>query len=152
MTQVTWIINDVLAHAEYPHQRDLDDLHNKGIRAIVSLEKRPYSDLAIIQEKNFDYLEVPVRDFTAPTIEQLTQIHTFIDKKNEEGKPVLVHCFKAGRSGTVLAGYLIHLGKGPGLAVQEIRGRIPGAIEVKEQEEILERYAKMQKKPGGRDI
>ena len=125
MIQVTWIIKDVLAHADYPYQTDFDDLHNKGIRAIVSLEKRPYSDLAIIQEKNFDYLEVPVRDFTAPTMEQLNLINTFIDKKKDEGKPVLVHCFKAGRSGTVLAGYLLHLGKDLGSAVPESGAEYP---------------------------
>ncbi len=160
MIHVTWIIEGILAHSFYPFVGDLDEIYTKGIRAIVSMEKRSNFDLTIIQKKNFDYLEITVKDFTAPTLEQLIQINTFIDKKKEEGKPVLVHCFVAGRSGTVLASHLIHLGESPENAVQEIRNRITqntgipykGIIETEDQRRILDYYAMEQKKQGSLDV
>jgi protein tyrosine phosphatase (PTP) superfamily phosphohydrolase (DUF442 family) len=147
MVVIRWIINDLLAHAPYPRREDLDDLYREGIRAIISLERRPDRDLAVIRGIGFDYLEVPVRDFSAPTVEQLDEINAFIDRKREAGEPVLIHCFQAGRSGTALAGYLIHQGSSFEMAVRGVRSRIPGAraIETDEQMEILMRYAGMQK-------
>ena len=133
-----WIIEDVLAYSEYPDTEDLDDLHKKGIRAIISLEKR--DDKAIIKEKGFRYLEVYVRDFTAPTIDQLTRITRFINSMVDKKKPVLVHCIAGGRSGTVLVGYLISQGKSFYNALLEVRTKVPSAVDVFSQEEMLQLF------------
>lgn len=138
MTTITWIARNALAHSKYPRRRNLSGLYKKGIRAIVSLERRP--DSQIIKEKGFEYLEVYVRDFTAPTIDQLMRIIEFIDLMITKKKPVLVHCLVGGRSGTVIAGYLIYHGKSSHDAISEVRSKIPYAVDVPSQGEILKEF------------
>jgi len=133
-----WIIEDVLAYSEYPYTEELDDLYKKGIRVILSLVKR--DDKVIIEKKGFEYLEVYVRDFTAPTIDQLTKINGFVDSMIEKRKPVLVHCIAGGRSGTVLVSYLISRGKSFNNALLEVRTKIPYAVDVFSQEEMLQLF------------
>jgi hypothetical protein len=70
--QVNWIIDGKLGQSIYPKAIDFDYLYKEGIRAIVSLEDRP--DARIIHDKGFEYLEVYVKDYTAPTIRQLDEI------------------------------------------------------------------------------
>jgi atypical dual specificity phosphatase len=136
-----WVIENVLAHSEYPHREDLDILYKKGIRAIVSLEDRP--DTHIVIEKGFEYLEEYIEDYIGtPTIDQLTKINEFIDLMIIEKKPVLVHCFVGGRSGTVLAAYLIYKGKRFNDALSEVREKVPCAADIPIYEKALKEYEK----------
>jgi atypical dual specificity phosphatase len=74
---------------------------------------------------------------------------SFVDAKLAEGKKVLVHCYAGrGRTGTMLAAFLIHRGASSDAAIREIReragkayGTIRGVIEP-EQEEFLHRFAR----------
>jgi len=110
--QVNWIIDGKLGQSNYPKPEDFDYLHREGIRAIVSIRAidspRDRRDARIIREKGFEYLGVYVKDFTAPTLDQIYEINKFIDNMININKPVLVHCLAAGRSGTVLTAYLMH--------------------------------------------
>lgn len=138
MLKINWIIKYSLAQSSYPHTKYLDYLHSQGIAAIVSLEKREDKD--IIDEMDFDYLEVPVKDYTAPSIEELEKISLFIYHMIRDNRPVLVHCLAGGRSGTVIAAYLIRMGKSCEDAIQEVKDKIPGAIQVPVQMKILKKY------------
>jgi atypical dual specificity phosphatase len=55
-------------------------------------------------------------------------------------KPVLVHCFAAGRSGTVLASYLIHKGMNHSDALGKVRQKLPDAVETDSQMNVLKEY------------
>lgn len=136
--EIKWFIENALAQSKYPRRRNLNDLYKKGIRAIVSLEIQP--DREIIKEKGFEHLEVYVRDFTAPTINQLTKIIEFIDLMISKEKPVLIHCLVGGRSGTVIVGYLIYHGKSFDDALSEVRSKIPSAVQVPSQIEVLKEF------------
>lgn len=141
--KINWIIENVLAHSRYPYARDqLDDVYNKGIRAIVSLVNRRDEDKYFIKEKDFEYLEVGVKDCTAPTIDQLIKINKFIDSMIDKKRPVLVHCIAGGRSGTVLVSHLIYHGKSFNDSLSEVRGKIKNAVAVNcpPQEEILKKF------------
>jgi len=146
---INWIIYKVLAQSSYPYKDDLDDLYEKGIKAIVSLEPHPHKDL--IHKMGFEHLEVHIRDYTAPKLHQFILINEFIDEMRSLEKPVLVHCFQAGRSGTICAGYLIHEGMTSNAAIIEVREKIPNpfitAIETSDQECSLKEYETAIKNP-----
>ena len=100
-----------------------------------------------IQDAGFEHKKICVEDFSAPTLDQVDEFVAFVDSKIAEGKKVLVHCFAGrGRTGTMLAAYLIHQGMSSEAAVREIRARagkaygtLRGVIEPA-QEELLRWY------------
>jgi len=133
--RVTWIIDGVLAISPFPHIRLLEELYDEGIRAIVSLE---YHDKSSLEKMGFEHLDAYVKDYTAPHFCQLLEINNFIDKMADIKKPVLIHCYAGGRSGTAAASYLIHKKNiTAGEALREVRNRFPNAVETKSQEKAL---------------
>jgi len=141
---VFWLIEDRLAGSEIPDRSDLEYWKALGIACVVSLvEDQEFllTDIKSrekISEFGFEVLREPVRDGTAPSIKQLLRIVKWIDKQMKLGKKVLVHCFGGfGRTGTVLAAYLIYTGVPADEAIKKVRQVRPYAIEVLEQEQIL---------------
>ncbi len=66
----------------------------------------------------------------------------FINKSISEGKPVGVSCGAGlGRTGTVLACYLVSLGHSAEVAIGMVRTKRPGSIETETQEEAIKEYA-----------
>jgi atypical dual specificity phosphatase len=59
------------------------------------------------------------------------------------GEPVAVHCGAGlGRTGTLLAAYLISEGQTPDEAIDFLRGVRPGSVETLEQEQAIYEYAR----------
>ncbi len=82
-----------------------------------------------------------------PTVEQLDQILRFVEQSNAASKRVLVHCGEGkGRTGTVLAAYLISNGLGADEAIRVVRERRPGSIQTLEQENVLHEFEKFMKR------
>jgi Dual specificity phosphatase, catalytic domain len=83
----------------------------------------------------------PLADFTAPTLEHVEQALAIIDGFLVHGLPVAVHCGAGlGRTGTILACYLVSQGSSAKDASQQVRTRRPGSIETPEQEAVIEAY------------
>ncbi len=140
--KVNWVIENMLAHSMYPSKEQFNDFYKIGIRAIVSLVKRSDNEKILMNKLGIKYFEVGVKDFTAPTIEQLEKINTFIDSMINKKKPVLVHCIAGGRSGTVLISYLIKHGGSFNDSILKVRELIKDidVVECQAQEEILKKF------------
>ncbi|CAN5286494.1 hypothetical protein BH09SUM1_BH09SUM1_15770 [soil metagenome] len=127
---------------------DLQEATRAGITAVVSLTERPLMR-AIVVESGVKYLHIPIEDFTAPTIEQIEHFIRFAEDVREDSGAVLVHCHGGiGRTGTMLAAYLVSRGQTAADAIREVRRKRPGSIETGEQEEVVAEYERrlLQKK------
>lgn len=93
-----------------PEVEDLEELHNSGIRSIVCLLEDG-SNIESYNTNCFESLWLPVADNEAPTFEQVEKLVEFIDTENKKNNPVAIHCQGGrGRTGTLIASYLISKG------------------------------------------
>jgi atypical dual specificity phosphatase len=142
----SWILEGSLAGAQGPtSSRDLLFFQRNDILALIRMEERTISGEPW---KLVDMFE-PVPDFTPPTLAQLQRMVRFIDQQMETWeRPVVVTCAAGlGRTGTVLACYLVSTGYGPQEAIQFVRDRRPGSIQTRQQEEAVHDFAASLKLP-----
>lgn len=120
---------------------DLAWLREQGIGAVLSLTETPL-DSAALESHELESLHVPIDDMTAPSPEQFDRALRFIDWQRVRGRRVVVHCkMGQGRTGVILAAYLVRLGVTPPQALARVRAVCPGAVENREQEHALDAFA-----------
>lgn len=140
----SWLIQNKLAGSRGPRSRsDLIALKEQGLGALVRLVE-PYEAWVTSKEVSEvgleDYNE-PVPDFNAPTQDQIDKIITYIDFHLENGISVGVSCNAGiGRSGVILACYLVHKGLTAKEALELVREKRGRGPEVPEQIEAIEEY------------
>jgi atypical dual specificity phosphatase len=138
----SWLIEGEIAGMAKPASSvyDFEFLKDNGFEAIVSLSELPLSEV-LIEEFGFTVKHIPVRDFEAPTLEQIENFVAFAENVRSEGKKLVVHCDAGiGRTGTMLACYLVSKGYSAADAIEEVRIRRPGSLETIEQEEVVLKY------------
>src|SRR5262245_26928328 len=88
-----WIDEPVLLGSRSPGDGDLENLRRKGFSVIVCLldlqEQRPDYDTRHARASGWEWYNIPVPDFTAPTLEQISEFLTIIDS-SIPAKKVLV--------------------------------------------------------------
>lgn len=146
----SWIIPDRLAGMALPTSayqgagtidptgldEDLQELKQLGIKSVVSLTHGPLHADAL-RQYGFHALHLPIPDMTPPSYEQILRFVNYIDGRIEYGG-IVVHCMAGiGRTGTMLAGYLVWQGAAPEQAIEEIRRCRSGSIETSEQEAVI---------------
>lgn len=138
----SWLIEGEIAGMAKPASSvyDFEFLKENGFEAIVSLTEFPLSEV-LIEEFGFSVKHIPVRDFEAPTLEQIEEFVAFAENARSEGKKLVVHCEAGvGRTGTILACYLVSKGYNAADAIEEVRMKRPGSLETIEQEEVVLKF------------
>ncbi len=148
ITGFYWLERGVLAGCARPGGRDgetlradLAEFAEYGVGALLSLTEAPL-DATALERAGMSYLHLPVDDLQSPEPEQIEQALAFIDAQRVRGRGVAVHCLMGqGRTGTVLAAYLIRAGRTPDAALRELRAICPGAVSAPVQQRALEAFA-----------
>lgn len=152
-----WVIPGVLAGMPMPYihldrrmagggalttfEDEMPGLHAAGVRAVVCLLNIP-SDAPVYESAGFSFLCLPVPDGGAPTFEQADEFVRFVTKQREAQRPVAVHCEAGlGRTGTLLATYLVAQGESAAAAITRVRAAEKVAVETPQQIHFLEQYA-----------
>jgi atypical dual specificity phosphatase len=146
-----WIVPGQLLLRSYPRRVDtLRELASRGVTVLVNLDRRPHNR-ANLDRFGLTEIHIPVPDFTAPTPEDLDRGIDAIETHLLQGHVVAVHCAAGlGRSGTLIACYLVQQGQAPQGAIAQVRKVRPGAIETDSQVAAVETYARDNQTSGRR--
>ena len=142
MSAGTWLEPDALLACSYPRgEAVFEALAADGVTVLVNLHERRH-DPAMLAGHGFTEVHLPVRDFTPPTPEQIDVGVAAIEHALAAGTRVAVHCAGGlGRTGTLLACYLVHRGVTAAEAIARVRQSRPGSVETLDQEAAVLAYA-----------
>jgi hypothetical protein len=119
---------------------DLGLIHGAGVRAVVSLVNDP-SAVHVFRAAGFDFCCIPIPDGHPPALEQALEFVRFVRQSRADRKPVAAHCHAGlGRTGTMLAAYLVAEGATATEAIWQVRDVERGAIETTRQVQFLEAF------------
>jgi atypical dual specificity phosphatase len=138
-----WVIPERLGACVNPNvgQQAAHMLAQGRITLIINMyEKADEPDL--LDRLQATELHLPVPGSCAPTQEQLDQGVGAIVEALERGQRVAVHCGAGlGRTGTLLAAFLVTEGCEAEEAMERLRALRPGSIETLEQEQAVRDFA-----------
>jgi atypical dual specificity phosphatase len=129
---LSWVTPNVGGCAYPVDDATLDALANAGVDVLVNLHERALP--ARVRS-----VHIPCPDFSVPDCALAVDA---IVREVADGRRVAVNCGAGmGRTGTVLAAYLVHEGRTSDDAIAEVRRLRPGSIETVEQEAAVAAYA-----------
>ena len=140
-----WLIPGELAGTPMPGiffepDYDLKALHRVGIRHLISLmESNPPVETNASYGLTTSWFSVV--DMEAPSFVQAKELCAHIDEQLRIGQPTAVHCRAGmGRTGTIMATYLIWKGKSALEALEQARSVEPRWVQSQQQVVFLEEF------------
>ncbi len=120
---------------------DLKALQRVGVTCLVTLTERA-PEVEDMAQYGIDNIWSPIPDMAAPSITQAAGICLQIERRLQQDGVLAVHCRAGlGRTGTVLAAYLIWEGTEALEALETVRRVEPRWVQSEEQVAFLERFA-----------
>lgn len=121
-------------------EHDLALLRQCGITTLITLTERDLPQEPL-RRHGLSNLHLPVRDREPPTVAQIQMLLMRMQTLLRRGEVLAVHCLAGlGRTGTVLAAWLIYKGLTAAEALRRVRLVDPQYVQSTEQEEFLQRY------------
>ncbi len=142
----SWVDKPTLAGMARPQSpEEMLWLRRQGVEVLISLtEDRLPRDWC--DDAGLLVFHEPLEDMEPPTQEQLDRCVSAVTKAIAGNMGVAVHCGAGlGRTGVVLAAYLVTKGLSASNAISRVRRLRPHSIETDEQAESIERFARRQR-------
>ncbi|MDA0837779.1 MAG: ribosomal protein L7/L12 [Planctomycetota bacterium] len=138
----SWVLKNQLGGMGRPYvASDLEFLKSIGLDLLVSLTEMTLPE-ECIKFVGCNNLHIPVQDLTPPSVDQIRQTVQTIESTVQAGGKAVVHCGAGmGRTGVMLAAYLVFKGFSAAEAINSIREQRPGSIETRDQEQIIIEFA-----------
>lgn len=141
----SWVIENEIGGMARPDSRNeaiWEWLCARNIGLVVSLTGSA-PDPGVLARHGLDLLHLPVPDFTPPGQDAINEFLAKARFYRHEGKAIVVHCGAGiGRTGTMIACYLVDKGFGAAEAIELVRQARPGSIETHEQEQVIHELAR----------
>jgi atypical dual specificity phosphatase len=136
-----WLEERRVLGCAYPRsEAALAGLARQGVSLLINLHERPH-DRARLARHGLTELHLPVADFTPPSPAQLDRGAAAIAEAIAAGERVAVHCGAGkGRTGTLLACYLVYQGLAADAAIARVRAVRPGSVETRAQAAAVKAY------------
>jgi atypical dual specificity phosphatase len=137
-----WLVPEQLAACVNPSvaEQAALELESGKVRLLINLHERA-DPPEMLRRLNAEPLHLPVADSNPPTQDQLDRGVAAIGEALGRGERVAVHCGAGlGRTGTLLAAYLVTQGYGAEDAIARVRAARPGSVETFEQEAAIHEF------------
>ena len=137
-----WIEPNRLLASSFPaDEASLGRLRGEGIAVLINLTDNRH-DAEVLASLGLIEVQLPVPDFTAPSAETLGTAIETIARAHDAGHGVAVHCLGGlGRTGTVIAAWLVTRGFDADDAIARVRSLRPGSVETTSQERAVHEFA-----------
>jgi atypical dual specificity phosphatase len=146
-----WMIDGRLCACSWPARACLEALKDRGFTLVVSVAAEDTAAVhAACLALGLKWLRYRVPDMTAPELGDVRDFVAEVDAELGRGGRVAVHCLGGiGRTGTMIACYLVSVGWQPDEATAHVRRRRPGSIQTNDQEHAVYRYYAALRDPTG---
>jgi len=144
-THFAWLLRDQLAGMGKPGlmrdpELDLEAIAHAGVTQLVSLTMQPFPAAALagfgIEGRHF-----PIQDMGIPAVGSTIRLCSSIERALKHGGRVAIHCHAGlGRTGTMLAAFLIYKGIDAESAIERVREVNPKYIQSAAQVDFLRRF------------
>ncbi|MGE3670806.1 MAG: dual specificity protein phosphatase family protein [Polyangiaceae bacterium] len=141
-----WVIPNALAGMGKPGllgplEDELAAIAIAGVSMLLTLTKESFTP-AELSPFGLEARHFPIEDMGIPTVSNTIRLCRTIEKALERGDRVAVHCHAGlGRTGTMLAAFLIYRGETAEAAITRVREVRPSYIQSQAQLDFLKRFA-----------
>lgn len=139
-----WIVDGQVCALSLPTEADIGLLAEGGFTAVVTVASEEYADpiRGWCVEHALRHWRYYVADMAAPEIEDVRDFVAEATQELARGGRIAVHCLGGvGRTGTLIACYLVSQGLTADEAIERVRRRRHGSVQTRGQELCIARYA-----------